>query len=335
MGSEVSEIARFADSPDAELLMAGVMEHDLPPVVDWLVDEYHRFEGARDRFMWKWVHELAPRNALPCVDEGYEDRVATDKTLTILFVTLLDDVLEKRRDYATFEEASKAPFPDRNADLSRPGVDAEYVRFTEQVWETLEDRLRRAPRFEEYLELLRFDLKQVVNAIEYSYLAILQPELTTLADLMRYESHNMAMFVYADIDLMHTTGAPELDLPTLREGVWFAQQMARIGNWVSTWERELAEGDFSSGVVAYALQEDIVDLEELRALEDDGSDAAIDGVADRIQDAGVEALFLDRWDEHYEDLLEVDEDLEDIDLRPYADGLKEVLRYHLASKGLK
>ena len=335
MGSEVNEIVRFAESPDARQLMAGVQDHDLPPVLDWLVDEYHTFEGARDRFMWKWVHELAPRNALPCVDDDYLGRVATDKTLTILFVTLLDDVLEKRRDYATFEEASKAPFPAQHADLGRPGVDADYVRFTEHVWDTLEDRLQRAPRYEEYVELLRYDLKQVVNAIEYSYLAILRPELTTLADLMRYESHNMAMYVYADIDLMHADAAPEVDLPTLREAIWSAQQMARIGNWVSTWERELAEGDYSSGVVAYALQEGVVDLAELRAVEADGSREAVERIAERIQDAGIEELFLDRWDEAYEDLLEVDERLDALDLDPYAEGLKEVLRYHLASKGLK
>lgn len=335
MSSRIDEIVQSASSNDGEQLIAQILRHQLPPVLDELVDDYVTLEGARDRFMWKWVHALAPENTLPCVSHEYRDAVPIDKTLTILFITLLDDALEKSRAHATFEEAAKIPFPDRVVDTDRAGVDASYVAFAQRVWDTLDNRLSQAPEYDRYLDLLRFDIDQAINAIRYTSLVIDQPGLATLHDLHTYESHNMVMFAYADIDLMHAPRSAAGDLPILRRGIWHAQQMTRIGNWVSTWERELREGDYSSGVVVYALQNGIVTETELAAIQDPDAEATYAEIVDRIHEYGVEQVFLDLWDDHYDILVDLDYSIESMDLTPFIAGLKEVLRYHLASKGLK
>lgn len=319
---------------EIETLLTEVYEHELPPDVRDLVDDYQALRDARPPFMWKWVHRLAPNNTLPCVDDEYRDDVPIDKTIIILFVTLLDDLLEKNHDTATFNELAKLPSAETEPEPDADGVDAEYVRFATRVWETLVDRIERAPHFELYEELFRFDVKQATNSIEYSDLAIRRPDLSTMSDLERYESHNMVMFSYADVDLMHSPVAVRDDLPTLREAIWTAQLMGRIGNWVSTWEREIREGDFSSGPVVYALNNDIVSHTELEAAREEGGERA-DRLVERIKAAGVEKHFLTRWERHYHELCEYDRDLSTVDLGPFIDGTEEVLRYHLASTGLK
>ena len=335
METTVEDLATFADSPDADRLLAEVRDHDLPPVLDELVEASQAFEWTRDRFMWQWVHRLAPANTLPCVDEAYRDAVPTDKTIAILFVTLLDDVLEKRRDRATFGEASKLPFEHRRVDWDREGLDREYVEFAERVWETLVRRIERAPRYEEYLRLFLYDVKQAINAIDYSEFVIEHPSLATLHDLELYQSHNMVMHAYADIDLMHSSVDLGSELSALREAVWCAQQMARIGNWVSTWERELAEGDYSSGILVCALEEEIVTAEELEALGPRPDEAALAELAGRIEDHDLERRFLRRWQGWRDELVAIDAGLEAVDLGPFIEGLEEVLRFHLASRGLK
>lgn len=334
MTNDAEQRPGFADARNDAQLLQSVHEHDLPPALDDLLDDYLDLDGARPRFMWKWVHRLAPQNVLPCVADAYVDDVAVDKTITVLFVTLLDDVLEKRHDRATFRAAATIPFEWQAADVDPAEVDAEYVAFTERVWETLLDRIRRGPEYETYAELFRYDVKQAIDAIEYSDLVTRRPRLATMADLERYESHNMAMFAYADIDLMHSPREHLADIGPLRDAVGTAQRMARIGNWVSTWRRELGEGDYSTGVLVYALEEGIIQPSDLHDL-DPADDAQVAAIADRIDAHDVETRFLEQWHDHYEQLTRLDDELATMDLAPFVDGTEVVLRYHLASTGLK
>jgi hypothetical protein len=332
--ADANGLAWMTDARDDTDLLQAVFEHELPPVLDDLMDDYLALDGARSRFMWQWVHRLAPENTLPCVHEECADSVPIDKTLTILYVTLLDDALEKRGDRATFHATAAIPFEHRATDRSRDDVDAEYVAFAERVWETLLDRLREAPQYATYEDVFLFDVKQAINAIEYSDLVIQRPNLAAVVELERYESHNMGMLAYADIDLMHSPPPVLTEFATLREAVWEAQQMARIGNWVSTWERELREGDFCTAVVVYAMENGIVTAAELRDI-DAADEAAQDAIVARIRESEVEAVFLRRWAEHRDRLVEIGDDLSTMDLSPFVDSMDEVLRYHLASTGLK
>ncbi|MFP4625992.1 MAG: response regulator transcription factor [Natronomonas sp.] len=321
------------DPQEIRDLMDEINDHTLPDVVTRLLEEYFELNDARPLFIWKWVHRLAPQNELPCVDAEYADAVAVDKTLTILFITLLDDTLEKQGDRATFTQLSNVPFEHQSVDTDGVGVNSEAVELARRVWKTLDERLRSAPQYATYADLFQYDLIQAINSIEYSDIAIRRPDLATVDDLERYESHNMVMFGYADIDLMHSPADLRDELSTIREAIWTAQQMARIGNWVSTWEREIEEGDFGSGPVVYALENDVISLPELEAVQDDPDQLA--DVIDRIHRYGIETEFLSRWERNYYRLREIDDELEMIDLEPFVSGTEEILRYHLASRGLK
>jgi len=360
MPGKAEQIDDAMDSDRVASLLSGVVDHQLPPVLDELVTEYQSLPDARPEFVWQWVHKLAPQNTLPCVDAANRERVLTDKTLIVLFVTLLDDALEKRRDEATFQTMASIPFVRRDEERSLNGVhiedggvsppdsvggdlsgrvDSKYVEFAQRVWEVLITRLEQSQRYDRYEDLFRFDLTQAVNAIQYSDLVIRHPEFGTLEELKRYESHNMGMLAYADVDLMYSSDVPD-SLALLRKGVEHGQQMARIGNWVSTWRRELVEGDYSSGVVVYAVEHNIVTVEELRACAsatEAGVEASVtyDDLTKRIEEAGVRDTLLEQWNANHQSLQAVDAKLSSMDLTPFIEGTEEVFRYHLASTGLK
>jgi hypothetical protein len=210
------------------------------------------------------------------------------------------------------------------------------VAFAKKVWTTLVERLADAPQYDRYAPLFRFDVRQVCTAIEYSTLVIDSPELATMADLERYETHNMGMHSYLDIDLMHASADHTGSLSLLREAVDAGQRMARIGNWLSTWERELREGDVSSGVVVAALERGVVDPAELPAADGEADvSAEADGLIDRIVDHGFESELLEEWNEEYRRLRALSERSDAVDLGPFVEGTKDVLRYHLASRGYK
>ena len=318
------------DDEEVSTLLNEIHDHALPAPIRDLIEQYQKLDESRPPFVWKWVHQLAPQNSLPCVDAEHRDKVAVDKTLVILFVTLLDDLLEKRGDRSTFRALAGITQGSQN----RPtDADEETVAFGRHVWDKIESRLMRAPNYDHYAPLYRFDVNRAVEAIEYSDMVIHRPELATMGDLERYESHNMVMFAYADIDLMHSSRSNGSELSTLRDAIWTAQQMARIGNWVSTWERELKEGDFSAGPIVYALEEGVVGLEELQDCPEDPQLA--EAIISRIHEHEVEKYYLSKWERHYHELCRHNEHLETVDLEEFIEGTKEILRYHLASRGLK
>jgi hypothetical protein len=109
--------------------------------------------------------------------------------------------------------------------------------------------------------------------------------------------------------------------------------MGRIGNWLSTWERELAEGDLHAGTVLQALAADAVDREDLERV---GEDPGVrQQVVEAVQASDSEATLLERWEDHYRWIHRRTDDVESVDLDAFLSGMVEVFRYHRASRGLK
>lgn len=322
-----------ASSEEFEALLEEINDHTLPAVVEQFVSEYNELESPRPPFMWKWVHHVAFQNELPTIYDRFSEKVAIDKTLIILYITILDDILEKQRDQITFDELAMVPFSNSNRTPDHVDIDSDLYAFVTSVWQELESRLQSAPEYQTYSDLFLFDLRQAIDSIRYTEVVIETPAVATMSDLTRYESHNMVMFAYADIDLMHSPPNLRHELPQIRELIWEAQQMTRIGNWVSTWEREIREGDYSAGPIVYALNNDIISPGELERCEMDES--AIEVLIERMHDHGIEKHFLVKWEHHLANVRDCAQRIEDIDFEPFIAGLEEILRYHLATRGLK
>jgi hypothetical protein len=242
-------------------------------------------------------------------------------------VTVLDDLVERHDDRATFVEASRLPHDPDSVDPGRAAVDADQFRFIEDCWHTFETGVADAPRHEEFADVLAYDVRQTTNAMDYSSVVNRHPRIANLRGSRRYGAHNMVMFPYADVDLMYSPGFGLEDFGELRDLLWDLQELARIGNWVTTWEREVREGDFTAGVVTHALQEDIVTPTDLH------EDPA--GAIESIRRHDVEEHFRERWQSRYRDIRSREFDTESVDLDALVGGMETVFEYHLASRGRK
>ncbi|MFC7214345.1 hypothetical protein ACFQO4_09685 [Saliphagus sp. GCM10025334] len=307
----------------------------LPASVSTLLEAYEETVDERDRFLWKWLYYLFPEITLSCVRPDDSQQVRESKLLASLYVTILDDLAERDEDVHTFREAAKAPFDHQTADETRPEVDAAAVTLAHEVWEHVDDGLASAPRYPEFSDLLRFDLGRTTTAIEYTYLLNHHLELASLEETTVYDSYNMMLFPYATIDLLYSPAFDRSELGRLRDVLRRAQQMTRIGNWVTTWERELEEGDCSSGVVISAVERDVVSREQLERLRADPATADRAEIVARIHEANIEARLLERWSEHYDHVEGYAADIESVDVGALLEGLETVLACHLESRGRK
>nr|WP_256486759.1 MULTISPECIES: hypothetical protein [unclassified Haladaptatus] len=296
-----------------------------------MANSYDVTVGNRDRFLWQWIYTLFPSFTLSCVPDEHAETARTQKTILTMFVTLLDDLAEMGHDRETFEEACQIPYRRESVNPDRDGVDSEQLRFIQQVWDAFEDGITAAPMHDEHRDIFDCDLRQTLTAIDYSRVLNDNVELANMEGIEHYDPHNMLMFPYANVDLMYSPSFDTADLGSLRSVIWNLQRMARIGNWTTTWERELREGDYTAGPIVYALQEKIISPSDLDPADED----AIEWVTKRIEENDVEDRFLTDWDERYAEVTERDEQADSVDLGSFAEGMKTVLSYQIAARGRK
>lgn len=314
--------------------VAAVRQQDLPESIVPLLEAYDDAIGNRDPYLWRWLTHLFPQFTLSCVDDDHAGRAQDAKLLSSLYVTVVDDIAEKRGDRATFEEAIKIPFDYCRAVPDRPGVDADAIRFLQRVWAEFSATIEGSPRLGEFGDVLQFDLRQVLQAIEYTRLAGTHLELVSERDLWRHDVHNMMIFVYADLDLVNAPAFDTNELSAVRRLVRHAQRMARISNWLVTWERELSEGDPISGVVVRALESGLVSIDQLRAIQASPAPETVEPVVEAITDSDIDAQFLARWQAEYDEAATLDTDLDSVDADAYLAAFERILVYHVESDGL-
>jgi len=327
MASEADDGA----TTEVDEYVRSVEQVSIPPSIRTIVADYEAAGGERDRFLWRWIYDLLPSFTLSSVPGEYARDVRLLKTKLTILVTLLDDVAESDGDVATFRAICRCvQWPD--APTSVPsGADADLVDFAVALWRSIDADLRRAPRHDAHRSLFDYDFRQVCNAMDYSRLLNDDPSIATVGGARRYDSHNMVVFPYSDVDLMHSPDFDRADIAPTRSVLWDLQTMARIGNWLTTWKREVREGDFSSGVVVYALQQGIVSPEELAR----GDRSTREAVVERIETHRVEALFEAEWRQLDRRVSNRDVDAESVDLSALVAGFEGVMDHHRASEGYK
>ena len=314
---------------------------DLPPTVREFADRYDRVVGDRDRFLWKWIHNLFGEFTLTCVPAHELPAVYERKTLLTILVTVLDDLAESGGDRATFEVGRRIPFGgDATGEFggTGDGIDSAgdelnypVLEYLADLWDAIDAGIRNAPRHGEFVDVFEYDLRQTFNAMEYSGLLNANPMIANRAESERHDAYNMTMFPYACIDLMHSPSFDRSEFGALRSILCDLQQMARIGNWITTWERELAEGDISSGVVVCALRRNVVTHEEI--IEAEPRD--VERLADRIRSHGIESEFTREWEIRDRTVRKRTNEVDSVDANRIVDGIEAVMNHHLASEGFK
>jgi hypothetical protein len=300
----------------------------VPAELQPLLDHYDEVTTDRSRLLWKWLWHVFPEFRLSSVPDRHTAAARRAKFGLSVFMTVLDDLSERHRDRETFEAGRKIPFAGASAPTA--GVDDGAYELLRHAWEATESYLDDAPRRDRFGELFDFDLRQSLNSMDFNRLVNESPALASRTGAELYDTHNMLLYLYVDIDLAFSPGFDTADLPTLRDVTWEAQRLVRIGNWVTTWERELAEGDFTSRVVVEAMEQGVVTRAELQA----GS-VPVDRLVERIRGTDIEHDLLRTWNDIYGDLTATDHGVDSVDLDGFIDGIRYILEVDVKARGYK
>jgi hypothetical protein len=265
---------------------------------------------------------------LSCVAPEWRSHALQTKFLSAMLNVLVDDVVDRQANGPLVEELLKmmdgAPL-----DLRRLNpADRQCAEFAAGVWRTYWNRARRYPNFEAYQELLRYDLAQLFNTVRYSQLLKNNLSLLNLVEHDHYSPQGMGVMTFATLDLMCSPDFQPEELGRLREVVWHAQWMARIGNMITTWRREIGDRDFTSGVFARAVDQGHLTVAELSRGERRPLESA-------IERGRHERHYLARWRRHRECLRSLALTIDSVDVEAMIEGLDHLLASELASRGSK
>ena len=294
----------------------------------WIL-EYEKV-GQRGRFLWQWCQKGVGLTTLPCVTPTLRDHVMETKMLSIFFGTLIDDIADREQDREMLQMAFSLVSPDDwMADRLAlwTGRRREYLEMISRLWKEVWKRCQSYPRFPEFEFLLRFDNEQSLNAMRYALLANQTPAMLNSIEHDLYQPHNMQIMFMASVDLCASSTFDPNELGIAREIFWHAQRMGRIGNMLTTWEREVLDRDFTSGVFAHALARGILappDLRRLPAFE----------IMSMLESAECQAHFIRDWNYHRAQMASKVEKVQSCDLRAYLDGFEKLIVLHLGSRGL-
>ena len=303
----------------------------VPHTVERFVDRYETAFGCRDRYMWGWLDAVLPHFQLDSVPAEYTDLAHEGRLLVSVYVTALNDLSDRRSDYTAFEAAAAIPFegpPERGSPTDEPAV-----RLAADAWDTLLDRLRDAPNFEYYCATLRENLADSADAQRHSVQVADKPVKADYGECLTAQSSTMCMDALATVDLICSPEFDPNDEPELREAIEMVEPLGRIGNWLTTWERELGEGDFANGVVIRAIEEDAVSPSDvIRARNDPGFRPLF---ADAIREAGIERQIDREREARFKGACDRKWEAESVDLNRFVWAMETVWSYHEASYGYK
>jgi hypothetical protein len=234
---------------------------------------------------------------------------------------ILDDAADYDKDRVFIDKAYEIVFYGKS-------YDEEELIFFEKLWKYIVHEVAKLPRFKEFWHVLEYDIRQMFNAMYFSLLINTKLEVLNLKEAEIYISNNMISYLYTGIDLMASPSFNKNELPVLREIIWYAQQLARIGNWLSTWKRETGERDYSSGIFAFMVSKGIITPTELPNLSTRELFRKADG-------SGVVKYFIDKWNSNYAKIKALSGRVNSVNIDHLLEGLENLLKFHLATEGYK
>lgn len=298
-----------------------------PFLTEWI--EAYEKVGQRGRFLWQWCLRGVDLITLPSVKEELRCHVVETKLLSIFYGTLIDDIADRDQDGEMLQLAVSLGFEEWSRERLTfwAGRRREYLEMVARIWKEVWSRCSSYPRFKEFEQILRFDTEQTLNAMRYALMVNQRPEGLNVIEHDLYQPHNMQIMFMASVDLCASPTFDMDELGAVREIFWHAQRMGRIGNMITTWEREVLDRDFSSGIFAHAIHLGVLKGTDLR-------DLPAHEIMSRLEESSCQEVFIQEWKYHRDLMAKKIKTILSVDLSGYLSGFEEVLKLHLGSRGL-
>lgn len=289
--------------------------------------------GKRGTYLWDWVYtnctntQLQSNSYRNIINERFANNI---KTLGVLWDVLIDDIVDEL-DIDLAKEMTPYLLDDlakgKKEGLSSAMID--YILYSKKIYSLIYDLCSHLPYFKRYHPKLIYEYNRLSDTMRYSLSIRENASNISLHSYIDKLSNNMHMRINGTIDLMciaeELTPEKLSDIQTI---FTIAQRMGRIGNSITTYERELPKKDFSSEIIAFLLEYNFIEPIHLQDTE---------YIFHIINKTDIENTMWKIWWNYYKLLLVYQDkgNLKELNLDKYIKGIIKLKSFHKESRGKK
>ncbi|MFH1180932.1 MAG: hypothetical protein V1705_00805 [bacterium] len=273
-----------------------IQKIELPPELQKWMKEYEKV-GDRGKFIFFWLYQTVQTVTLPIINKKYRSSLWNIKFLIAVFIILLDDVVDNMGKENLFHKIIKIPFEKKYIQTARLNQgEKKYLQFAMKLWDYIGRAVKKYPRYKQFKEAFDFDINQLINTMRYSFLVKKKPYLINKTEYWLYSTYSEEAMICIMLDLMCSPSFDARRIKHVREFGWVAQKLIRIGDCLSTWKREIKENDFTSAVIAYALDLNLLAPEELKK-------ENMSKIVKKIDRSAIKNNLLKEWEQSLKDVM--------------------------------
>lgn len=277
--------------------------------IEKLVLKYETVSQIRDRRLFtNFLVNGYKMTTLSSVSSKKLDDVVFAKVCLGMIITLYDDLADNPQYYNPKLLRSLYLLNVGESTSHKPTLtqdDLAIYGLAQYLFLNLETSIKSFAHYSTLVEVLAFDIQHVFLANRYSELITANPSMRNMMESKTLGPYNMGMVAAGIIDLMASPFFDGSEMGQIREFLIKGQRLGRIGNLVSTYQREVKEGDITNEIL--------------------------------IDSNGPDNYKNVLMKEFYEGLLEIKKlegDVASIDLNSYVEGLLKLYHLHIDLEGV-
>ena len=294
---------------------------NLPKELQKWTEEYEKV-GRRDDFTWKRTFRHSGLVNLFTGSKKSQKFLRDTKFFMFMFIILLDDVADILQNKKLLNEILKIPFERKYIEFNKLNTkEKKYLKFTIKVWKKVDGRIKKCPRYKEFKEVSEYNVRQLLYGRTYGYIINKKPFLINKAECQSYlpaSVCSMQVLFNFTIDFMYCSNLPIEEFGKIRKVVWQTQEMTRRGNWISGWIKEIKEEDFTNGIFAYAMDMDIININDLKK---ENRTKTIK----KIRNSEIEKNLLKEWEDSYHRVEQISRKIKKTKIKKYLSGIEKLL----------
>lgn len=305
-----------------------VKNTQLPEELEEWVREYEKAGGKRNMLFWQWIYKAIQDTVFSTVEKRYLQSIQINNFLFIIYIILLDDLVDGKGSKNLIIKLLEIPILSGHINNKKLKNKKEkiYLKFAIKIWKRINIKFAEYPRYKEFKQILNYDIKQIINAMEYDNLVNRDHYLINKREYWLYAPNTMQIVFEATLNLMCMPSFKINELGFFREAILGVQKMARIANWLCTWERELKEDDYTSGIFANAIELGIISCDDLKK-------ENYLKIIRKINEAKIEKDILKDWEKYYIQIQKTKNRIISVNAEELLFSAKKLLIMYFTTKG--
>lgn len=241
------------------------------------------------------------------------------KCLASFISVVLDDICDLGRDRAVFDKCVLALEGKIDPDK------VELCQFIADTWSVVQSTIQQAPNYLLLKNLLEEAYEEWIRSFRYS---LWLQESFRLDEKWekRLEgiAHTSLLYLAGLIDLLYVPNLSIHQASSAAQVFLRTQKMVQLANWGTTWRRELAQRDFTSGIFSMALENGWIEINDLE-------NESLDKIWQKIQKSPAEDYLWNECKRLRVESLQIVKETHLPALEGYVDSLSPIMLLYIVS----